>query len=487
MDINGAIADFIVGVLEQMGDPHQLHPASGAFADQAANLRALQETLSRPAASGWDGDAAEANQSMLHFHAALVESAANELETAGQTMDDHTSKAWEIVREIIGLILEILELLAAGAALTWLGGLLADLIWARMAPLMQRILKLLTDFRTLLRQFTANMQRFGTVAGRIAEIAESVLVDYVPVYARAYPGFVIANAVPSLLSGRKFDWRTDAWQTAIFSGVDLTVNLFSGAFERTAVGVAFKKQATERLGRLFGNGRDESAGSGQLLRTSSETAPVLPALDLPPALDDEQLLELVDERIAARVSADSPTTAIAPARASETRDDAAVSLPSSPATVAQVEPVGPPASPVNPPQMWKSYTRMTQGEKMYDGMREGANTAIAVVGMDAIVGAIDGDHKSVGEYFFDFLGSGIGAGVGQTAFDHFGKELVYRGQKEGALMVERYLSQYPASISAYSVYMVIKDALRHAIINGTSVPTELNPEAADTSSTPKAS
>jgi uncharacterized protein YukE len=250
MDINGAIADWLTGIVRELGDPSELHDHARAFADQAAGLRDLHAEL----ASGvrdteWSGPSADAHAVAWQHQMALAEQAAHHLDAVAQHVGGHAERAWAIVREVIGLALEIAEILLAGAALSWFFGWISDLVWARVAPLMQRVLTLLGRFRGLLADFTEFMRGIGGVAGRIGEDAgefigrniEKLLAEYLPSTARAFTGFYIASAVPQLMSGRPVDWKANAWQTAIFSGLDVGVNLVEDVLEATKGGAVFKK------------------------------------------------------------------------------------------------------------------------------------------------------------------------------------------------------------------------------------------------------
>jgi len=102
-------------------------------------------------------------------------------------------------------------------------------------------------------KFAGFMRTYGTIAGRIGETIESILVEYTPVYARAYPGFYIASGVPELMSGKPVDWAGNVWQVAVFSGFDASLNLVEDAVEKTAAGGAFKKLVIGGVDRVFGS------------------------------------------------------------------------------------------------------------------------------------------------------------------------------------------------------------------------------------------
>src|SRR5215475_11591619 len=109
IDVNGEIAGWITDVLREMGDPGQLDEQSQTIALHAAELRSIYGELNNQVAQmQWSGTAAEAHVDAWQQHAALAAAAVQNLEQAQQAMATHSNKAWAIVREIIGIILEIL-------------------------------------------------------------------------------------------------------------------------------------------------------------------------------------------------------------------------------------------------------------------------------------------------------------------------------------------------------------------------------------------
>jgi len=123
VDIYGIISDWLVWVLQQFGQPLSLGRSATAFSDHAADLRAL----TAPAHSGRPQHRLVRGRRNRHAaywqsHATLFDQAAEHLDAAQKRLDEHLQKVWAIFREIIGVILEIVELFAVGAALTWLTG-----------------------------------------------------------------------------------------------------------------------------------------------------------------------------------------------------------------------------------------------------------------------------------------------------------------------------------------------------------------------------
>ncbi|MFB7507501.1 hypothetical protein, partial [Streptomyces broussonetiae] len=249
MDINGAIVDWLVRVMQEMGDPSSLHDHGRELSAHAGQLRALRSTVEETAGNVvWQGPDADAYRQALNDQLHLLTHTANALEATGQQAQEHSQKAWIIVKEVMGIILEILEILAVGMLLSWLGGLALDWVLARVLPLMERILEALAKFRTYLADFTKFLRSvgssFGPTGARIGEglgkLTESLVIDTLPGQARAYPGFYVAVAVPKLLSGRPVDWKGNAWQLGLFFGFDTALGLAEGALKDSALGAGMK-------------------------------------------------------------------------------------------------------------------------------------------------------------------------------------------------------------------------------------------------------
>ncbi|MFI5635556.1 hypothetical protein ACIA8E_40745 [Streptomyces sp. NPDC051664] len=266
-------------MLTELGDPSSLQGHSEVFASSADQLRIAQAELTENPPP-WEGGDADAYAEALRWHRDVMDQTATLLETTGEQVDDHANKAFIIVKEIIGIILEILEILLAGLVLTSIFSWLADLIWIRILPLMHRAIELLVRFREMLARFTVFMRDVGSRAGRmgqragafIGESVESLAVDYLPAEVRAFPGFYLASAVPNLLSGRPVDWKANAWQLGIFFGFDTALGMSADLLERTVAGKALKELVE---GTKVPNKRT-SSDTGQPGETSPFDAAVSP-------------------------------------------------------------------------------------------------------------------------------------------------------------------------------------------------------------------
>ncbi|MFH8224667.1 hypothetical protein ACH4C2_36625 [Streptomyces sp. NPDC018057] len=253
MDINDAIAEWLTRVLREIGDPNFLVHHGQELEAQAQQIRALRAQLEDAAGKVlWEGPDAPLYTDALGGHLDVMDHTASLLEATGQQAQEHANKTWLIVKQVIGLILEILEILAVGMALSWLGGIALDWMWEQILPLMESVLSALARFRGYLAEFTEFLRVVGSGMGRTGErvgeglgkLTESFLIDVAPAQLRAYPGFYVSLAVPKLLSGRPVDWKGNAWQLAVFFGFDTGLGLAEGVLESTALGAGVKKFIT---------------------------------------------------------------------------------------------------------------------------------------------------------------------------------------------------------------------------------------------------
>nr|WP_168720525.1 hypothetical protein [Streptomyces sp. SAT1]ANO42328.1 hypothetical protein A8713_034285 [Streptomyces sp. SAT1] len=253
VDINDAIAEWLTRVLREIGDPNFLAHHGQELEAQAQRIRALRDQVEDAAGkAAWEGPDAPVYTQAVGGHLDLMDHTAGLLEATGQQAQEHANKTWLIVKQVIGLVLEILEILAVGMALSWLGGFALDWMWEQILPLMEGVLSALARFRGYLAEFTEFLRAVGSGLGRTGErvgeglgkLTESFFVDVAPAQLRAYPGFYVSLAVPKLLSGRPVDWKGNAWQLAVFFGFDTGLGLAEGVLENTAFGAGVKNFIT---------------------------------------------------------------------------------------------------------------------------------------------------------------------------------------------------------------------------------------------------
>ncbi|MGW0300140.1 hypothetical protein ACWDYK_26090 [Streptomyces anthocyanicus] len=286
MDINGAIAEWLTEVLREIGDPSTLFDHAREVAAQAHQLREAQKQLEDAAGgAAWESRDADHYNQAVNSHLELMAHTADVLQTTGQEAQSHADRTWAIVKQVIGIILEILEILAIGMALSWLGGLALDWLWARLVPCMERILSALARFRSALAEFTNFLKVTGRRVGWLGEqvgeglgkFTENLIIDLLPAQARAYPGFYVSLAVPQLLSGRPVDWKANAWQLAIFFGFDTSLNVIEGVLERSGLGALLKKLVTKDKALHDAAAAETGAGGAvKTLTKQPEATPVPP-------------------------------------------------------------------------------------------------------------------------------------------------------------------------------------------------------------------
>jgi hypothetical protein len=493
-DVSGAITDWLVKVLQEFGDPATIEEPASAFVSQAATLRNVHAELTRQLDSiEWSGGAATAHAAVWRHHLELAEQTASSLDSVGRHLDAHAQKAWAIVKEVLGVVLEILELLAAGALLTWVTAGLSDLIWIRAAPMMQRIMQLLGEFRTLVSEFVETMRGFGSLAGKVGETIETLAINYAPAYARAYLGYYITLGVPQLLSGRPVDWKNNSWQVATFALFDGTLNLIEDAIETTAAGKSFKDFITGSPGRT--GVADTGAVDGELATEADLANELRPEANEPhiqanqhrlqqvPQLPEVEKLESIDiEQVLGKSSSDGsaltlPATESMPTSVAEAVEPASVaSVPEATEQSGETAVAGDLAAEPSAPVVWSSFVPKTAREALYLALKEGFNTAIGNAALLAVIEQVTGVRLSAKEWAVNLALSGLMAGTRQGLFHHLpmGEKFGYRNQPTNAPAVERWLASTPITWSYYAMYFTLKDAINNTIFE-LPTPTELDP------------
>jgi hypothetical protein len=339
------------------------------------------------------------------------------------------------------------------------------------------------------------MKGYSTLLGHVASFAERAVVNYASVAARAYPGFLIGGAMPSLLSGRPIDWAYNAWNTALFIGFDVPMNVVEDMVQVTVRGKALKDAFVNGVDK--GVGKLASRGDRARVSRPNETNPVVDAVTGPPILPEiatgeafpQEALRRFDDILA---GVDTPASV---SKSSVADTSASVARPSTvdnPVSVPKALEEDATVVRPTPEQLWPAFERASAGDIVWNGMREGVNTALQTAMVHGVVTSTGRPEASSGEYAFDALFGLFGAGGRQMLLDRFGKPEAYRKfefvNKDGkdVLPAVRYAALYPASWTAYSVYGLIKDAMKTGVLNPEHplVPTELDPY--DAPSTPPA-
>ncbi|WP_426565475.1 WXG100 family type VII secretion target [Angustibacter sp. McL0619] len=436
MDVNAVVSGWILGISDELGDPEQLRQHAERVRAQSAQLSELTDAMDREvAALAWTGTAAQAHlESWSRKYAAAQELTAA-MDAGRQQLERHTEGSLVIARTIVGLLLELVELLAAGYALTWLTAGLSDLLWARAVELMVQIERLLTAFRSAMSSFAAAARELGVVAGRIGATIESLVIDFAPAYVRAFAGFYLGAAVPQAMSGRPVDWAGNAWQVAAFVGLDATFNLGWNALEATRAGGAMRRFVT-----------GEPAPPG-----SAAAAEAGPASVGPPKLPTFEFEQVERSPLASERTSGESIGSTSPA-----------------------SPMLPVAEPL-PASSQAGFVPMTGRQAVWSGLKEGINTGTGNVVLSAAAAAKD-HTKLNGQDLAVSAALGFGmAGTRQGLYHYlpYGQPLAHAKAPEGAPSWQRWLAETPVSWSYYDVYFVLKDALVN-VIHGTTPPTELS-------------
>lgn len=491
MSINDAIAEWIVGIFAELGDPEKVGRSAQPLVDHATEIRTVHAELAAMARSvSWSGAAAEAHAAQLQLQLRIAEETAEALDKAQAVVAEHANKGAYIAKQVVGVILEIIEVLLAGLMLTWFFSFLANLVWLRLAPLFQRVLDLLMRLRTSLREFTASMSELGVVAGRLAQEVETMIVAYLPAYSRALPGFYIGAATPQLLSGRPVNWRENAWQVALFGAFDLGLNMVEGVFDAIRLGIRLREvivRGGDRAGQMltFSRGRPDPV--------SLPPDTPIPPRDVPtpsPAAGSETRT-VVDDVPAPTPSVSSMTARPSlddVATPSITRPDTPVPPAERPVTERPVteSEAGPgihrdntsEASPALDPRAadWEQFVPKTPGEALYIGLKEAFNTGVGNTMLAAAAADIKNQKLTPEDFALSFaLGFAL-AGARDGLLHHLpvGYNWAFRQQPQGAPAVQRWLASIPTQYSFYAMYFVAKDAILNAIL-GRPVDTQLNP------------
>jgi hypothetical protein len=504
MNINDEIAEWIVSVMAELGDPEKIRESAQPLTDHANEIRLVHAELMAAANSiSWSGAAADAHAEQLRQQLRLAEEAAANLESSQNVVAEHTDKAAYIAKQIIGIILEILEVLIAGLILTSILSYLADLIWLRLAPLFQRVLDLLMRFRTALSDFTTSMSKLNVVAGRVAKEIETLMVTYLPAYSRSIPGFYFASGMPQLMSGRPVNWQDNAWQVALFSAFDLGLTMVGGVFAGLKLG--------GQLRELIVRGGDRM--SQKLTFSRIRPDPVPPRPDIPKPLPPDggsgisttgrsRWDSLVDEVMAPLPKSAHGDVPSIPSTTGRSRWDSLVDevmasvpksahgdVPSVPSTMGQpssvLDEVASPApikafdtpnSLTEKPVAWDQFTPKSPGEALHMGLNQAFNTGLGNTMLAAAVADIKNQAMTPEDFALSFALGFTLAGARDGLLHHLpvGNNWAYRQQPEWAPAVQRWVASIPTEYSFYAMYFIAKDAIQNAI-SGNLINTELNP------------
>lgn len=210
-DVNGAIVDYGIDVLKYFGiqfegsggDPTAIREQAALYSRQAEALRVIYQRGVDSMPSGWSGAAADSYDALLRRQEQVAMATADHLDLTATELAAHSDKAEDIVRTILGIALELLEVYIATLVLSAVAAWLAQaLLLARSAWLVARAFELCRLFRQLVAEAVDVMRGLGTMAGEIAARIGEVITDWVPDYARETVSFGLGSEVPTAMSGQ---------------------------------------------------------------------------------------------------------------------------------------------------------------------------------------------------------------------------------------------------------------------------------------------
>ncbi|MFD2422173.1 WXG100 family type VII secretion target [Amycolatopsis pigmentata] len=214
-DVNEPVENAIIWILQKVGlnlgtgHPQRVEQKAEELRQYAETLRREYDGLNRDLAGlgdSFSGRAADAHAEAWAKHMMLAGQVADGADGMAKTLDQHADESTRIIRTIIGIALELLEMWLLCVALSWITGFLSDLIFfSRAGRLIAELYKLFTRLGELIRTTTEAMKQWGTFAGKIGEYTRVLLVEYVPDGIKEYPINLAATAVPAKLSGRNLD------------------------------------------------------------------------------------------------------------------------------------------------------------------------------------------------------------------------------------------------------------------------------------------
>jgi uncharacterized protein YukE len=434
-DINAALVDGIIDILEKFGvhfsgrgsDPDAIREQAAEYRQHAESLRQLyDQTGASLATLDWSGPAADAHSQLLQQHVRLAAGTADHLDQTAEHLDQHAGKAERIVRVIVGIALEILEVYLATLALSYVVGWLAQaLFWVRAAWLIVRAVELCQQFRQLVASVVEAMRGLGSTAGKIGTYLGEILTDWLPAYVADTGSFYVGMMTPEFLSGKGL---SNAGSTLVHSLLPFTCLDFAGYF-----GMHLLEQETQ-IGARVKNFID---GYGAPRRESEPQAVAADAPQLPP-LEFEPF-----------------TTPWSEARAAEPKE----TQPSTPASTAEEAKEAKEAA---------EYVPETKAQVLYGAAKEFLVTAAG----NTILNAANGDTKPA-----DMLWGAFGGGAFASAD---------KGVRQG-LLLPHAMSKRPDGISPdlwmSTVGAVVKTGLRGArftvkapfsdLVAGSDIDTQL--------------
>lgn len=214
-DINESIENSLIWILRKVGfdlaagDPEHLIQKAAELREYGNKIREEYALMGKELGGlvgSWSGKAADAQAEAWAKQIALSDQIADGADGVAEVLDQHAEESTKIIRTIIGIALELLEMWLICAALSWITGYISDLIFlARAGRLIAELYTLFVRLGELIKATAEAMKQWGTFAGKVGEYARILLVEYVPDGIKEYPINLAAMAVPTKLSGRDLD------------------------------------------------------------------------------------------------------------------------------------------------------------------------------------------------------------------------------------------------------------------------------------------
>jgi hypothetical protein len=281
-DVNGEIEEKLLWILRKVGfnlspgNPRRLVFQAEHLRYFAASIRETYEQLSQDMSrlgNHWSGDAATSQARSWATHVALADHIADTAESMARSLDEHVEKSTRIIKTILGVALELLELYVICVALSWVTGYLSDLLFvSRVGEFIGRLCSLFSKLGELIKSTAEAMAKWGSLSGKIGEYSRVLLTEYVPDGLKEYPINLAATVVPAKLGGR--DLKLQDLLLAMIPGIAQygALNLGMEILEKESRLVARVKNAIEGKG----NGITDLEGA----RPSSSDLPSPPVVSL---------------------------------------------------------------------------------------------------------------------------------------------------------------------------------------------------------------
>jgi hypothetical protein len=407
-------------------------------------------------AGSWTGLGATAGQQAWQPQLKLAQQAAEISEGVAHSLDTYAENSTRIVRAIIGVALELLEIYLICMALSAVSGYIADLVFATRAGLyISRLRDLFSALSSVIRSAAESLKQYGAFAAKLGEYTRVLLVDYVPDGIKEFPITLAATAVPAKLSGR--DLRTGEAMLAMVPGIAQygALNFVLGILEKENRLVRGFKSAIEgpagpdgtlaSMMRKLLHG-DSSAGPAATQSAAGDSLPRdfrLTDPDPGPSLAemlvrDDELPADVRDALAREFQVDREP---APPPSSSTTTDGTTS----------------PAP---------AFTRKTDRELVYVFLKE-----TLVNGLANILNGVESGNP---HWLSDAAISAPLSGMRKVALERWFKATAYRGMPESATLDERMMSEMIVRTLAYALRNEARQAIQDAA-NGDPVVTQLTP------------